>query len=123
MPINKRLEELDKKIIDTEGIISKIKDIIGVNSNSRKNITAKPLLLLTLYNYQSTLVTLSGEKNRLRILLSQTEEFMIFSPPMVSERPVKPKIAINIAISGVLSIILGMLVAFFMEFWQKLKRK
>ena len=43
--------------------------------------------------------------------------------PTISEKPVKPKLVLNIVIAGVLGIFIGVFLVFFQEWWEKNKTK
>lgn len=69
-------------------------------------------------------ITIFGTGKQVREIIYATDlcnarGFKIISPPAEEPNVVKPKIKQNIAIAGILGLMLGVFLAFLMEFWQK----
>lgn len=60
-------------------------------------------------------LTVSSIRSRLS-LLEPTE---VIKPPTVSESPVKPRPLLNIAVAGILSLFIGVFLAFGREWWER----
>jgi len=61
--------------------------------------------------------------NSLKRSLGDIQPTKIVKIPTISEKPIKPKILLNIIIAGVLGIFIGIFLAFFQEWWKKNKGK
>ena len=130
--INERLKELqEEEIKNTEEDIGRVKSLIsemagstGISHGiSQKEISLRIILLQnTLPNYQSHLYTLKNRRNQLKVLLSKAEEFKIVDSPIEPKYPIKPKKRRMVAISIIISLIVGVFLAFFMEYWQASKK-
>jgi len=60
-----------------------------------------------------------------KILLQQANKnyvgVEIISQPLISSNPVKPRPAINIIITGLISLIVGIFIAAFLNYWKRIK--
>ncbi len=72
-----------------------------------------------LVNYENIYSDLQNKIYSLKKGLLDSRPSKIFNPPLVPKYPVKPKKRLMAALSGVLGLMLGVFVAFFMEYWQK----
>lgn len=61
------------------------------------------------------------EKLNLEHQLINLKAVKIIEGPSISKKPVKPKVKQNIAIASIISLLLGVILAFFMEFLEKNK--
>jgi capsular polysaccharide biosynthesis protein len=118
--VNERLKELDEEIINTEKDIARTQTLIS-NLHSANNISQLDaslriiLLQNTLPNYESNLTALRNQKNGWKISLSNAKDFEIFDQPIGTEYPINHKTR-NVIIVGVLSLMLGVFLSFFLEF-------
>ena len=125
--INERLKELAIQIETAEGnIISTtnlMKETIFQEEISKSETMIKTALLQSiLQDQRARLSSLIKEKSNLELLLISCREFKIISPPLVPESPIKPKKEAIVAISGVLSLVLGVFLVFFIEYCQPLRQ-
>jgi len=124
--INERLKELDGEIKNAEGDIARAQTIISSlhNSNdvSQPDVSLRIILLQnTLPNYESNLSALRNQRNGLKLMLSSAKDFKIFDAPIKPKYAVGPKKKQNVIVAGVFSLMLGLFLAFVLEFWQKNK--
>ncbi len=122
--INERLKELETEIKDTEGNIRRTQNLItelhGPTAISQQDISLTMILLQnTLPNYESHVYILKNRRNELKISLSTAEDFKIVETPIKPKYPIKPKKRQNIALSGILGLMLAIFIAFSQEFWSK----
>ncbi len=127
--IKVRLEELitqigsvEKEVDRTRSLIAELPKIPGISpaEESLRMI----ILVNSLPNYETYLTSLKDHSNNLQLLLvSDAKEFKIAEMPITPKYPIKPKKKLNVAISGILSLMFGVFLAFFMEFWQKGKEE
>lgn len=124
--INERLKELESEIKNAEGDIARTQTIISsLHSSinvSQSDVSLRIILLQnTLPNYESILSGLRNQRNGLKLMLSAAKDFKIVDQPIKPKYPVEPKKKQNVLIAGIMSLMVGILLAFFMEFWQKNK--
>jgi len=124
--INERLKELDTEIRNTQEDIrrtqSLITELLGTTSISQPEISLRIILLQnTLPNYESRLYALKNQRSTLKTLLVKARDFKIFEAALKPEYPIKPKKRQNVTIAGILGLISGIFLAFFMEFLEKNK--
>jgi uncharacterized protein involved in exopolysaccharide biosynthesis len=81
------------------------------------------LLQNTLPNYENQLTALKNQRNNMKVLLAKADDFKVFDPPVASKYPIAPNIKLNILLAGILSLMLGIFLALFMEYWQQTKKK
>ncbi len=125
--VNERLKELDAEIKNAEGDINRTQTLIfglpNANNISQSDVSLRVILLQnTLPNYESNLTALRNQVNGLKIILSNAKDFKIFDAPIKPKNPVGPKKKQNVIIAGMFSLILGVFLAFILEFWQKSKK-
>ena len=89
-------------------------------SNSKVG-SGYPLIQNTLTNYENIYSELSAEEYSLKKGLLSAKNFKIIESPSKSINPIKPKKKQMIIISAVVGLMLGIFIAFFVEFWQKSK--
>jgi capsular polysaccharide biosynthesis protein len=124
--VNERLNELDAEIKNAEGDIGRTQNLISglPNSNniSQSDISLRIILLQnTLPNYESNLTVLRNQRNGLKLSLAIAKDFKVFDSPIKPKYPVGPKKKQNVLIAGMLSLMLGVFLAFFAEYWKKSK--
>lgn len=97
-----------------------IDNIVSLSPTVDPEAMSKILLLKNItIKYQETLIDLNERKHGIELILLNTKNFEVLR----RYKPVKtkPKIKLNITLAGILSLMLGVFLAFFMEFWQKSK--
>lgn len=82
-----------------------------------------PLIQNTLTNYETIYSELSAAEYSLKKNLLSAKNFKIIESPAKSINPIKPGKRQMIAIAAVVGLMLGVFIAFFMEFWQNNTRK
>ena len=124
--IKARLEELitqignvEKEVDMTRSLIVNLPKVPGISpaEESLRMI----ILVNSLPSYETYLTSLKDRRNNLQLLLlsDAAREFKIVEKPITPKHPIKPKKKLNIAISGVVSLMFGIFLAFFMEYWEK----
>lgn len=124
--INDRLKELNTEINYAEEYIRRTQSLIfGLPTSDKVSQTESSLRIIllqnTLPNYENNLTTLRNQRNDLKILLANAKDFKMFASPIKPKYPIGPKKKQIVFTFGIMSILFGMLLAFFMEFWQKSK--
>jgi len=124
--INERIKELDMEIKNVQAEISKtqgmLSELINASSASQSDVSVKAILLQNiLHNFESDLSGLSSQRYELKTLLVNAKNFKISDAPIRSKNPVGPKKKQNVIIAGMFSLIFGVFLAFFLEFWQQSK--
>ena len=121
---NDRLKELDTEIKYAEEYIRRTQTLIfGLPASDKISQTESALKIIllqnTLPNYENNLTALRNQRNDLRILLATAKDFKVFASPIKPKYPIRPKKKQNVAISGIVSLIFGVFLAFLIEFWQR----
>jgi capsular polysaccharide biosynthesis protein len=125
--VNERLRELEEEIKNREEDIERTQSLItgfaGSSALSQQDMSLRITLLQnTLLNYESHLYTLKNRRNGLKTLLSKAKDFKIVESPLEPKYPIKPNKKMNVLISGIVSLMAGIFLAFFMEYWQSSKK-
>ena len=92
--------------------------------HARKENVSKQIKMLnqnTLTNYETIYSELSAAEYSLKKNLLLANNFKIIESPSKSMNPIKPNKRQMITISAILGLILGLFIAFIVEFWQKSK--
>jgi transcriptional regulator with XRE-family HTH domain len=115
------------EIKNSEGDISRaqalISELPNANNISQSDVSLRIVLLQnTLSNYESSLTALRNQKMGLKFSLANAKDFKVFDASIKPKHPVGPKKKQNVLIAGMLSLMFGVFLAFFMEFWQKGKK-
>ena len=74
---------------------------------------------ILIMNLQSETEKLQVNIEKLNLAKEKIHDMKLIQEPTVSSNPIKPKKKQNIAIAGVLGLMLGVFIAFFQEFWEK----
>ncbi len=122
--INGRLKELYGAIKNAEEDITRTQNlIIGIPSSkeiSQAEVSLRMVILQnTLPKYENNLTDLRNQRNDLQVLLSSSKNFKVFEAPIKPNNPVESTNRQNVLITGMLSLMLGVFLVFFLEFWHK----
>jgi len=125
--MNERLKELDAEIKNAETDIEETRGLIAgfsVSANSSLPDVSLRVILLknNLPSYENNLSSLRDQRNALKIILNNAKDFKVFDQPTISKKSLILRLKKNIMVAGALSLMCGVLLAFFMEFWQKGKK-
>lgn len=124
--ISGRLKELQSAIKNAEEDISRTQGLI-MNIPSSDGITQAEISLRmiilqnTLPKYENNLTDLRNQRNELQVLLSNSKDFKVFEAPIRPKRPIWPKTKQNIIIAGIIGLLLGVFLAFALEYFQNSK--
>jgi capsular polysaccharide biosynthesis protein len=112
----KLLEERMKALeIQKQSIKKEINSLQGVIKD--KVTPDYPLIQNTLTSYEAIYSQLDDKIYSLKSKLANTKKFELFEPPLKPKNPISPKKKQNITIAAVIGLMLGVLIAFFREFW------
>jgi len=112
-----QINSIQADITRTNKLITELS--LAKGAASERVSTALGLLQNTLPSYQNNLNTLINQKDELKLLLAKAKEFKLIDPSAISRFPIKPNKRLNISMAGVLGLIFGFLLAFFIEYWEK----
>lgn len=115
--VKERLKELDGEIKSIEEDINMKKARISGEPRAKRWV----ILQTTPVDYENKLTELRNQKNELKLLLINAKDFRIFDQPIESKNPIKLKQQ-KVSIIAQLILLLGVLLVFFKEFWQKGKK-
>jgi uncharacterized protein involved in exopolysaccharide biosynthesis len=125
--LNERLKELESEIKNVEGDINRTQSLISglPNSNNvpQSDISLRIILLQnTLPAYESNLTSLKNQRNGLKLILADARDFRMVDQPIMPKYPVGPEKMKNVLVSGMTGLMIGVFLAFILEFWQKGKK-
>ena len=126
--MNGRLKELQGAVKNAEEDIVRTQNLImGIPSSkdiSQAEVSSRMIILQnTLPQYENNLTNLRNQRNDFQILLANSKDFKVFDAPIKTTNSVGPNKVQKVFIAGMLSLMLGVFLAFFMEFWNKNKEK
>ncbi|MCF7888041.1 MAG: hypothetical protein K9L76_02055, partial [Candidatus Omnitrophica bacterium] len=110
--LEERMEALE---IQKQSIKKEINSLQGVIKD--KVTPDYPLIQNTLTSYEAIYSQLDDKIYALKVKLTNAKKFELFEPPLEPKSPISPKKKQNIAIAGILGLMLGVFIAFFREFW------
>ena len=114
-------ERIQSLYMRKENVSEQIK-VLNQKISNNKIGPDYPFIQDTLTNYETIYSNLSEAEYSLRKGLLSAKNFKIIELPAKSTNPInKPKIRQMIIISAVVGLMLGIFIAFFVEFWQKSK--
>lgn len=124
---NERLNELDSEIKNAEAEVDRTQKLISGLSNfdniSQADASLRIILLQSaLPNYESNLTALRNQRNALKLSFVNAKDFRVFDQPIKPRNPIASKMKRNVLAAGILSLIFGVFISLFMEFWQKSKK-
>ena len=127
--IKARLEELITQIGNVEKEVDMTRSLI-VNLPNTPGISPAEeslrmiILVNSLPTYETYLTSLKDRRNNLQLLLlSDAKEFKIVEKPFTPKHPIKPNKKLNVALSGIVSLMFGIFLVFFTEYWEKSKNQ
>jgi uncharacterized protein involved in exopolysaccharide biosynthesis len=97
-----------------------------LGSNPQVNAPAVILLQAQLEQKQSQLLGFVRELRDVKLNNASktlTENTRVVLPPVVPQRPVNPKVTLNVVIAGVIGLIAALVMAFFLEYLDRVKRR
>ena len=98
------LEETNHELVETEAQLHKLEREIAL--------------------LESAYVTLMGQLQNARIALAETpNSIQIIDEPIMSDQPISPRKSSNMAIVGFLGLMLGTLLAFFLDYLQRVRER
>lgn len=124
--MNGRLSEIEERSKTVNQEINNTNSIIRNFSQVEKDQVAASTSIILLENalpdYESTAISLLNQKSELQIMLSKAKE------PKIIDHPSEPFVQnidkkSNIIFSAVAGLLVGLLLAFFIEYWGKLKKE
>ena len=115
--INERIQELRLR----KENVSKQIEMLNQKISNNKTGSNYPLIQNTLTNYETIYSELSETGYLLKKDLLAAKNFKIIELPAKSINPIKPNKRQMVTISAILGLMLGIFIAFFVEFWQKSK--
>jgi capsular polysaccharide biosynthesis protein len=126
--IVERLKELDEEIAGTSEDIAKIQALIqglpNTGSTPPLDISLRMILLQsTLPGYDRNLTFLRNQRNELKLMLDNAKVFMIFDAPVVPKNPVGSRMKQHIFMAGMFSLMFGVFLVFFLEYWHRPKKE
>ncbi len=121
--LKERLNELDSEIKETKKSIEikqeHLKGLADSINNSGVETNFRAFLMQNyIPTYQQHLFGLRNEKKNLNTILINSRNFQLLNLSS-KPNPIKPDKKINLFVAAAMGLILGVFLAFFMEFWQK----
>ena len=122
--LDNQIEELDNQLKDVKNDMQSLQKIISSFSlpEESKEATSEIRLIFlreALSNYGNRLLSLTSERNKLNLVRINAKEFKVIDAPLRQKSPIRPKKRQNVIISGIVSLMFGIFLAFFMEYWDK----
>jgi capsular polysaccharide biosynthesis protein len=121
---NERLAEMQSEIKNIESVIAKTQSMIASFSKENKASSMDHSLTIILLqnmlpNYQSNLAMLKDQRSSKKLMMSDARPFKVFESPTVSDKPVSPQTKRNVILAGFLGLMMGIFLAFVIDFWRK----
>jgi len=120
----KQLADIEARIIKVKADVKNIDSMILKLSSDKLGLnpeTMSKVILLKniLSGYRGQITGLSNQRDIVKYVLVKAMKFRIIDKAIAPEYPVKPKKKVMVGVAGMLSLIMGIFIAFFAEFWQK----
>ncbi len=119
-------EELEKQIASNEEEIRGVKSTLTqIEERSGDGLSLKIMLQANLAEKERTLSELKGMYRRVQLANSPigSENTKILAPAIKPKRPVSPKKLLNITLAAIVGLMGVVMVAFFLEYLQKVERE
>lgn len=125
--LKSQISATDGMILNTEDLIKQLQRQIDSTTFEKGDMALEPTFkipfLRNLYaEQQETLYHLYSKKDNLESQLLNIKKFKIVSSPFKPKNPVKPKIKLNILLSGILGLMFFTFLAFFVEYLKNTSR-
>ena len=119
---NVEIDALSKEIEETALAVSSLEsELAELRAEYLEKWKEQERLEKEISNLESTLKTLEDsylELQMVSVLNSEEASFTVVSPAFPPEKPVQPKKILNMAIAGVLGLMIGIFLAFFLHYWE-----
>ncbi|GAB6137366.1 YveK family protein [Halanaerobaculum tunisiense] len=113
--VKAEIKDLETQIQETTNQFNNLKKL-DLSTSDRiilnNNLTNKLQMM------KSSKRSLVEKKYELRNKINSMESVTVVNQPIKPETPIKPNKKLNLAIAGVLGLMIGVFIAFIMEFWQ-----
>ncbi|GAB6099412.1 hypothetical protein JCM16358_12910 [Halanaerocella petrolearia] len=103
----------------TKEIESKLNDLTGTALSTADKVVLNNDLTGKLQAMNKLKISLRDQKYQLMNELNDMERIQVINEPIKPEEPIKPNKKLNIVIAAVLGLMIGVFVAFFMEFLEE----
>ena len=113
--LNEQIKEFEKRY---QIIVGEIDNFNKEISNQSMNPNY-PLLQNTITNYETICFALREKAFSLKDVVLKSQDFEVFELASIPRVAIKPNKKQNVALSGIVSLMFGTFLAFFIEFWQK----
>jgi capsular polysaccharide biosynthesis protein len=122
-----RLAELDAAISNVQRDIKRSQDLISTlvldKTLLSSDLTFKGILLQnTLLGHENNIIVLKNQRNDLRLFLMKTKDFNIFDSPMKPQSSMGSGKKQKVLAGALVGLLFGVLLAFFVEYWQQEKK-
>jgi len=118
-------KDLERQINEVRSGIDKLNALLETHQKqSQVDAPAVILLQAQVEQKEIHLHTIAREARDIRIQNTSkihTEDTLVANPPVLPEKPVKPKVALNIALAGLLGVIFMPLLAFFLDYLNRVR--
>ena len=119
---NVEIDALSKEIEETALAVSSLEsELAELRAEYLEKWKEQERLEKEISNLESTLKTLEDsylELQMVSVLNSEEASFTVVSPAFPPEKPVQPKKILNMAVAGVLGLMIGTFLAFFLHYWE-----
>ncbi len=104
--------KMEEQYIETENDLINLRESLFNNEERLAELKAELEMLLQKKNTADEQSILNG---RLDVF---ADKILVASPAIIPEKPVAPRKALNLAIGGVLGLMMGVFAAFFVNYWK-----
>lgn len=127
-----KIEAISKDPQETKEILANINESIladhNAKINSQKNLLEKEIETLQekidfLISKDQETAILQLEINNLQRQKEALQSTKVIREPTISEKPIRPKLLLNVVVAAILGIFIGIFWAFFKEWWEKNKER
>jgi len=121
--VKERLSELDSEIIETNKSIEikqvHLKELADSINHSNVETNFKAFLMQNyIPTYQQHLFSLRNEKKILNAVLVNSKNFQLLNLSPKPKYPIAPNKKLNVFLAAAIGLILGVFLAFFLEYWR-----
>lgn len=126
--LDSQMKELDNQLKNVKNDMQNLRKIINSFSlpqefqeSNEAILETRIRLISALSNYRNRLSSLTNRRDELNLIRIKAKEFKVIDGPLRQKSLVKPKKRQNVIFAGVISLVFGVFLAFFFEFWEKSK--